>query len=114
MTQQNPRDRPTVDEAIQQFNGIIEHQPLRSLRWSLMPHDGSKFDRFMGDFDSLKHEALLLARSYWRAYRVKNTKNITPLLLAVLHFSIDSDEEARNTDLISLQLDTSCKESPEA
>lgn len=67
MTQQNPRDRPTVDEALNQFSEVVKHQSPRSLRWSLILHNGTKFERFMGDFDSFRHEALLLARLYWCA-----------------------------------------------
>ncbi|KAL5513751.1 hypothetical protein ACEPAH_4151 [Sanghuangporus vaninii] len=63
MTEQEPGDRPTASEALAMFNDLVRKQSPRSLRWTLIHFDGTKFDRAVWTTESLVHELLILVKT---------------------------------------------------
>ncbi|OCB91803.1 hypothetical protein A7U60_g916 [Sanghuangporus baumii] len=64
MTQQNPCERPTAEEALHLFDSLVQEQSPRSLRWSLVYYDGTRIDGFVWSTESYVNEAFVLFKSF--------------------------------------------------
>lgn len=54
MTQKEPAKRPTAQEALKSFEGLVEAVPHYKLRWRLQERNASRMSVFLRDAGSVK------------------------------------------------------------